>query len=154
MCLGDTSVEKFYCTLKTTLPSTSGTDTTPSYHPLRHAILECIDQVAKDDRNGPLHNVHEVGTKRRLSEDSALSSDNEKQYLCTGFDVFVTHEPCIFCAMALLHSRVRRVFFLVPNMMAGGFTEHRGYYLHLRKSLNHRFAVYHVHLKQTCTSIK
>ena len=36
------------------------------------------------------------------------------KYLCTGLDLYVTKEPTIYEAMALLHSRIRRVIFTIP----------------------------------------
>eukprot|EP00979_Chaetoceros_neogracilis_P017425 scaffold10220_cov272-Chaetoceros_neogracile.AAC.6 len=42
------------------------------------------------------------------------------QYLCTGYDVYTTKEPAIFEAMALVHSRVRRVIFCIEDKEDGG----------------------------------
>jgi tRNA-specific adenosine deaminase 3 len=42
------------------------------------------------------------------------------QYLCTGYDVYTTREPGVFEAMALVHSRIRRVVFGIPNEKDGG----------------------------------
>ena len=36
---------------------------------------------------------------------------NDAAYLLSDLDVVLEVEPCIMCAMALLHSRVRRLFF-------------------------------------------
>ncbi|KAF0314226.1 putative inactive tRNA-specific adenosine deaminase-like protein 3 [Amphibalanus amphitrite] len=60
-------------------------------------------------------------------------------YLCTGYDAFVTREPCIMCAMALLHSRIGRVFYAVPR--AGGALG-SACKLHVADGLNHRFQVF------------
>lgn len=41
------------------------------------------------------------------------------------------------CSMALLHSRVREVFYIIPRKRGGGFESKMG--VHGRKDLNHRF---------------
>lgn len=67
-----------------------------------------------------------------------------KPYMCTGYDCFLTHEPCIMCAMALVHSRVSRVVFCVQDEVGGAL----GSRLNLMKqrSLNHHYKVFHLPL--------
>jgi len=70
-----------------------------------------------------------VGVKRRRElTDSATFSllpfslkdcSQAQQYICTGLDAFLTHEPDLFDAMALLHSRVSRVIYGLPDDIAG-----------------------------------
>ncbi|XP_052536640.1 probable inactive tRNA-specific adenosine deaminase-like protein 3 [Tympanuchus pallidicinctus] len=60
-------------------------------------------------------------------------------YLCSGWDVYVTREPCVLCAMALLHARVRRLLF--GAAAAHGALATR-YGLHGRAALNHRYRVW------------
>jgi tRNA-specific adenosine deaminase 3 len=45
---------------------------------------------------------------------------NGSNYLLTDMTLFMTHEPCIMCSMALLHSRVKTVIYLVPMEKTGG----------------------------------
>ncbi|XP_050094420.1 probable inactive tRNA-specific adenosine deaminase-like protein 3 [Anopheles aquasalis] len=63
-------------------------------------------------------------------------------YLCTGYDVYLTHEPCIMCAMALTHSRVRRVFYHHLNPQGGALGSLVK--LHTIKELNHRFEAFRI----------
>lgn len=65
------------------------------------------------------------------------------EYLATYKDIIVRQEPCIMCAMALLHSRIRRVFYLRPSPNGGLGSL---LCLHKQKDLNHHFAVYKHHL--------
>ena len=63
-------------------------------------------------------------------------------YLCTGLDIYSTHEPCICCAMGMLLSRFRAV--IVPKLRPGrmrpdaSLGAERGYGLHWRTELNWR----------------
>ena len=115
-------------------------------HPLHHAAIECIKKEAEREVQNGNFRVH--STKRPKIDNELPKVDYVSQapdniqslpYLCTGLDMVITHEPCILCAMALLHSRIRRVFFLHANKKSGGFSR---YLLHTRKALNHRFSVF------------
>ena len=66
-----------------------------------------------------------------------------KPYLCTGWDCYTIHEPCAMCAMALVHSRVRRVIYCLPDVLHGGLGG--AFRLHGQKSLNHHYQVYRYH---------
>ena len=95
-------------------------------HPLRHATLNCIASVARLRTVPPFTNV--------------TPTRNGADYLLTSLSLFVTHEPCVMCCMALLHSRVREVFYVFPRRRGGGFEGAFG--VHARKDLNHRFEVW------------
>lgn len=60
-------------------------------------------------------------------------------YLSTGYDIYLTQEPCLMCAMALTHSRVRTVFFAEAHAKGAlkSLTK-----LHTLKALNHHVDVY------------
>lgn len=95
-------------------------------HPLRHANLNCIASIAR------------LRTVPPFSE--LTPTRNGADYLLTSLSLFTLHEPCTMCTMALLHSRVREVFYIFPSGRSGGFEGEFG--LHSRKDLNHRFEVW------------
>ncbi|KIK95314.1 hypothetical protein PAXRUDRAFT_827152 [Paxillus rubicundulus Ve08.2h10] len=101
---------------------------TSTRHPLRHAALNVIRKVA-DFR------ARQLPAKAAQEE----ASKNGTQYLLTGLSLFITHEPCIMCAMALLHSRVKEVFYLVPMPKTGGCGG--AVCVPSLKGVNHRFSI-------------
>lgn len=62
-------------------------------------------------------------------------------YLCTGYDVYLSREPCVMCSMALTHSRIRTIFFheKQPNGAICSLVK-----LQSVKALNHHFQVFHI----------
>lgn len=74
------------------------------------------------------------------AEPTAGALDIARPYLCTGFDCYVVREPCAMCAMALTHSRIRRVVFCESDAAAGALGG--VFRLHGQASLNHHFDVW------------
>lgn len=80
--------------------------------------------------NVPDHSLDQVSAtySQPPSDSTPCSSDragptnavNGAHYLLTSLTLFTTHEPCIMCSMALLHSRVKEVFYLIPMAKTGG----------------------------------
>ncbi|KAJ2663587.1 tRNA-specific adenosine deaminase subunit tad3 [Coemansia sp. RSA 1200] len=136
-------------------------------HPLRHAVMCCIAMVAETETKKVLTDCDEsikgkiqpsdaattttatdplsslVPAKRSASsavsnnEDALSSSDGG--YLCEGLDVFASREPCTMCCMALVHSRIGRLFFIEPRREDGGISYHS---IHSLKALNHHFTAF------------
>lgn len=92
----------------------------------------------------------------RIERQSALSSGMESeefkrgQYLCTGYDVYLTKEPNVFEAMSLVHSRVRRVIFGISDDRVGGLGgaqssgQHAG--IHNLPGTNHHYRAFRLNL--------
>nr|XP_043616567.1 tRNA-specific adenosine deaminase TAD3 [Erigeron canadensis] len=143
-----------------------------SWHPLRHAAIVAIEYSAARDRHlfpgsghdlaetdhvGPTLTCHTSKKQKTKSvhvkddeEDnlilSGCTSELARPYLCTGYDIYLMWEPCTMCAMALVHQRVKRIFYAFPNPNAGALgSVHR---LQGEKSLNHHYAVFKVLLPE------
>ena len=64
-----------------------------SRHPLNHSVMNLLNQLPS-----------------LLSADTGDANEDE-QYYANMYDIYVTHEPCAMCCMALVHSRIRRLIF-------------------------------------------
>ncbi|KAJ3134257.1 adenosine deaminase, tRNA-specific 3 [Physocladia obscura] len=113
-------------------------------HPLKHAVMEAIAGVSERERarRGSI-----LGSKKRTSIEmntGDITEVGKVGYLCTGLDAFLLREPCVMCSMALLHSRIRRVFY-IESREDGGLGSL--YKIHVHPSLNHKFHVFQVSKK-------
>ncbi|KAG2100418.1 uncharacterized protein F5147DRAFT_710294 [Suillus discolor] len=120
-------------------------------HPLRHAAMNIIRNVAdwraQTSPADPLSDTPKPATSP--SNGSLGISDtscNGVNYLLTGLTLFITHEPCIMCSMALLHSRVKEVFYIVPMPRTGGCGGSAC--LPALKGVNHRYSIAHWRQKE------
>ena len=80
----------------------------------------------------------------QLADVPALqTTERQDGYLCNGLDVYMTHEPCVACSMAMVHSRFRACIFQRRMPRTGGLCADKdaaglGYGLFWRKELNWR----------------
>lgn len=130
-------------------------------HPLHHAVTVCIDLVARSQGGGCYcFDRYPACQYTSPSPISTPTSDNfqnapdveagAQPYICTGYDLYVTREPCVMCAMALVHSRIGRVFY--GSAFADGALGTK-YKIHSQKDLNHRFEVYKGVLGKQCEDL-
>uniref|UniRef100_A0A1A8BBB6 Adenosine deaminase, tRNA-specific 3 n=1 Tax=Nothobranchius kadleci TaxID=1051664 RepID=A0A1A8BBB6_NOTKA len=117
-------------------------------HPLHHAVMVCIDLVAQSQGTGCYR--FDSFTACSFTSPKINASNPEvgpRPYICTGYDMYVTREPCVMCAMALVHSRIGRVFYGTASADGALGTKFK---IHSRKDLNHRFEVFRGVLSDQC----
>lgn len=92
-------------------------------------------------------NVKIENPHRREHEEES-NAEKCGPYLCTSYWVFLLMEPCPLCAMALLHSRIARIFYGAANPSAGVLGTRA--LLHTLPGLNHRYQVWGGILEREC----
>ncbi|XP_071212062.1 probable inactive tRNA-specific adenosine deaminase-like protein 3 [Salvelinus alpinus] len=146
-----------------------GHDCRQGGHPLHHAIMVCIDLVARGQGGGaytydkypacqsalPYSSPSQKqGTTTMTTcgvvQDGDSAEESGEPYICTGYDLYVTREPCVMCAMALVHSRIGRVFYGTSSIDGAFGTKYK---IHAQKDLNHRFEVFKGVLDQQCSDL-
>ena len=96
-----------------------------------HAVMRVIGMVAK--QRLALNGAHSSTTedqKVELFADVPLTPVEKEVYaastlapggyLCLNLELYLTHEPCVMCSMAILHSRFGRVVFGERMPLTGG----------------------------------
>ncbi|KAI9999089.1 hypothetical protein PInf_003772 [Phytophthora infestans] len=124
------------------------------YETLYHPVMVAVDGVAERDQRREAEDDEETARKKQkcveavnseVAVDEILADKKQgESYLCTGYDVYLDREPCAMCAMALVHSRARRVLFDRANPSDGVLMS--SFKLHTIKSLNHHYRVFQLAL--------
>ncbi len=145
-----------------------GVDTT-TQHPLGHAVMNAIDDVAAwqvmrwyPELQDTIHRKHSVSKPidahgaSRTDDASCVDPGAQPPYLSTGYDCYVLEEPCAMCAMALVHSRLRRIIYARDALGGRGMLSSRDEdwpALHACRTLNHHFVVYRLSPREdaSCT---
>lgn len=123
-------------------------ETKVATHPLLTPAMICIDGMAAVVR-GDLAFIHADTVLCDMS--GAFSPEvytleliplaiEKSQYLCTGLDMYLAEEPDAMSSMALVHSRIRRVFLLRKDTTGGGLGGR--WFIHTLRGLNHHFRVF------------
>ncbi|PNW77498.1 hypothetical protein CHLRE_10g439200v5 [Chlamydomonas reinhardtii] len=95
------------------------------------------------DGSAPTQQPVAVGMTSDAMEPAAVLTAvtaGTRPYMCTGYDIFLVREPCIMCAMGLVHSRVQRVIYCQSDPQHGALGGRQR--LHACKSLNHNYEVF------------
>lgn len=133
-------------------------------NPLNHAAMRAMAMVAQR-RLGPgvevmpdnpvrpetapegkyFHTRAPTPISAVTSTEEAENIANGEGYLCHNMHIYLSHEPCVMCAMALLHSRVGVVVFWKRMLKTGALVAEDvdgkgdGYGLFWRPELNWKF---------------
>ncbi|PVF96094.1 hypothetical protein CPB86DRAFT_709888 [Serendipita vermifera] len=110
---------------------------TTTHHPLRHAVLNLVRKLS--DKVLETQGEFQGHTTRNTSTSTPVLQNGEG-YQLTNRTLFITHEPCLMCTMALVHSRVKEVVFIYPMNKSGGCGGH--VLVPELPTINHRFRIW------------
>lgn len=110
-------------------------------NPMAHSVMRAISMVAQKlvraeqraAKTGPepILEFEAFQDKPLLeAEERVFREDHPTPdgYLCHDLELYLTHEPCVMCSMAILHSRMGKVVFCERMTLTGGLTaEVRGH---------------------------
>ncbi|KAH8677415.1 hypothetical protein BX600DRAFT_449689 [Xylariales sp. PMI_506] len=109
-------------------------------NPMGHAALRAISMVAQklvraENREpaatNPILEFDTFQDAPLLSDEQAVFDAEHPSpdgYLCHELELYMTHEPCTMCSMAILHSRMGRIVFRHRMPLTGAMSsEDRGY---------------------------
>ena len=98
---------------------------------MAHAVLRAIGMVARK-RKDVLGQSPSDSSEANVSIAYPITPQEHELYsrhplgpggyLCTGLEIYLSHEPCIMCSMAILHSRFDKVIFAKRMPRTGGLT--------------------------------
>jgi tRNA-specific adenosine deaminase 3 len=91
-----------------------------------------------EEKQAPTGNIFQDTPILAGEKDYNDQSGTEAGYLCHDLEIYCTHEPCVMCSMAILHSRFGKTIFQHRMPKTGGMCSDGdlGHGLFWRKELN------------------
>ncbi|XP_076544279.1 putative inactive tRNA-specific adenosine deaminase-like protein 3 [Osmia lignaria lignaria] len=123
----------------------------PLYYPSSLSILNLPEEESLKSTVVKQGRRNNASKRTDSGKSEEINAEKCGPYLCTGYWTFLLREPCPLCAMALLHSRVSRIFYGVPNQCTGVLGSKT--VLHAVPGLNHRYQVWSGVLEQDCRRV-
>lgn len=107
----------------------------------RNLDVTCIEPNAEAE---PDLSTFSSSPLTEIEHQYCIGSDNlsPNGYLCLDLEIYLTHEPCVMCAMAILHSRFARVVFGKRMLKTGALSAEKdslGYGMFWQEQLNWKF---------------
>jgi tRNA-specific adenosine deaminase 3 len=106
-------------------------------NPISHPIMNLIAKYSDEILLGNCITDYQLGNKIEQSSNECL--DFTDQYFCEGLYVFTIHETCPMCTMALVHSRIARLYFLKNDKDGALETALK---INSYENLNHEFLIF------------
>ena len=75
---------------------------------------------------------------RKLAANTVSGKRDKENYFMKDLYVIIENEPCYMCSMAMVHSRIARLYFEGKNSVDGGMKVE----INCLRNLNHQFTVY------------
>uniref|UniRef100_A0A060T756 ARAD1D00770p n=1 Tax=Blastobotrys adeninivorans TaxID=409370 RepID=A0A060T756_BLAAD len=122
-------------------------DRNGSGNPLAHSIMNAAVEAARveAERRENGNAIENNNTNTNGNEDGNGNEEDkdgdDRNYLCLDMHVYTTHEPCVMCAMALIHSRIARLVYIHPSPKTGAIepSSGAGTCVHWTKGLNWKY---------------
>jgi tRNA-specific adenosine deaminase 3 len=108
---------------------------------LREGIEQGNEHATEPD--GPL--IFQDQPLGNFEQENYHPSTSTDGYLCHDLEIYCTHEPCVMCSMAFMHSRFGKVVFRQRMPRTGGMCAdgELGHGLFWRKELNWQLLAWH-----------
>lgn len=113
------------------------------------AVVVCDGEIVGQGYNQPLSSHDPTAHAEIVALRDAAS--RLQNYRLPGCDLYVTIEPCSMCIGAMLHARIRQLYFGAREPRAGAVFSHLG--LHEKAEFNHRIEASEGYLQNECAML-
>ncbi|CAG7853833.1 SubName: Full=Uncharacterized protein {ECO:0000313/EMBL:CCA67737.1} [Serendipita indica DSM 11827] len=113
---------------------------TSTHHPLKHSVINIVRALSDQVLLADVAKINNGEDNPMRNPAMVVSLQNGEGYQLTNRTLYLTHEPCLMCTMALVHSRVKEIIYIHPMPKTGGCGGHA--IVPELPTINHRFTIW------------